>query len=132
MKRIIETDDAAAPAAAYSQGTTDGALVFTAGQVALGPDGEDHTDEDVETQTEMALDSLLAILAAEGLDASDVLKTTVYLSDIDDYAAVNEVYGSYFDEEPPARSAFAVDALPLGAAVEIEAVATRSSAGTEE
>jgi 2-iminobutanoate/2-iminopropanoate deaminase len=123
MKRIVSTDDAPAAVGAYSQATTNGDLVFTAGQVALTPDGEALTDAGIEKQTEQVLSNIEAVLADQGLDTSDVLKTTVYLADIDDYGDMNEVYAEYFDEDPPARSAFAVDELPKGFAVEIEAVA---------
>jgi len=124
MKRTIHTDDAPEAVAAYSQGTTNGDLVFTAGQVGLTPDGDSLVDEPVSVQTERVLDSIAAILEEAGTSLDNVLKTTVYLADLDDYEEMNEVYGSYFDEEPPARSAFEVAALPLGMAVEIEAVAT--------
>jgi len=121
----IETDDAPPAAGAYSQATTDGDLVFTAGQIALTPDGDSLSEESIAVQTERALDNLAAVLAAAGTDLEHVLKTTVYLADIDDFGAMNEVYAGYFDGEPPARSALQAGALPLGMAVEIEAVATR-------
>ncbi|WP_181692098.1 Rid family detoxifying hydrolase [Natronomonas sp. LN261] len=121
----IETNDAPPAAGAYSQATTDGDLVFTAGQIALTPDGDSLSEESIAVQTERALDNLAAVLAAAGTDLEHVLKTTVYLADIDDFEAMNEVYADYFDGEPPARSALQAGALPLGMAVEIEAVATR-------
>ena len=125
-KETIHTDDAPPAAGAYSQATTDGELIFTAGQVALTPDGDSLADESVEVQTERALDNLAAVLEGAGSSLDDVLKTTVFLADIDDFEAMNEVYAGYFDAEPPARSAVQAGALPLGMAVEIEAVATRS------
>lgn len=125
MPEIIDTNDAPAAVGAYSQATTDGDLVFTAGQIALTPDGEDRTDEAVAAQVDQCLDNLAAVLEAAGSGLDGVLKTTVYLADIEDYAAVNEAYGEYFTNDPPARSAVAVDALPKGAAVEIEAIASR-------
>ncbi|MFP8952034.1 Rid family detoxifying hydrolase [Natrialbaceae archaeon A-arb3/5] len=123
MKRIIDTDEAPAAVGAYSQATTNGDVLFTAGQIPLTTDGEVLADESIETQTEQALDNLAAVLDAEGATASDVLKVTVFLDDIDDFDAMNETYASYFDEEPPARSAVEVAALPKGVGVEIEAVA---------
>jgi reactive intermediate/imine deaminase len=123
MKRIVSTDDAPAAVGAYSQATTNGSLVFTAGQVALTADGEALTDASIQEQTEQVLYNIDSILDDQGLGMGDVLKTTVYLADIDDYEAMNEVYSEYFDEDPPARSAFAVDELPKGFAVEIEAIA---------
>ena len=123
MKEIVHTDAAPEAVGAYSQAATTGELVFTAGQIALTPDGEFLDDASVSEQTEQALDNLLAVLAEAGAEPADVLKTTVFLADIDDFEAMNETYAGYFEESPPARSAVAVEALPKGAAVEIEAVA---------
>ncbi|AKU06595.1 MULTISPECIES: Rid family detoxifying hydrolase [Haloferax] len=123
MKRVIETDEAPAAVGAYSQATTNGSLLYTAGQIPLTPDGELLDDEDITTQTTQSLDNVMAILAEAGADASDVLKTTVFLADIDDFEEMNETYATYFDEEPPARSAVEVGNLPKGVGVEIEAVA---------
>lgn len=124
MKRIISTDDAPAAVGAYSQATTDGSLLFTAGQIPLTPDGELLDGADMTTQTEQALDNIMAILAEEGADAGDILKMTVLLDDIDDFDEMNETYATYFDDEPPARSAFEVANLPKGVGIEIEAIAS--------
>jgi len=124
MKEIIDTDEAAAAVGAYNQATTNGDLVFTAGQIPLTTDGELLDDEDVATQTEQALDNLTAVLEEAGAEPADVLKTTVFLADIDDFDEMNETYATYFDAEPPARSAVQAGALPKGVAVEIEAVAS--------
>ncbi|MFB6103936.1 MAG: Rid family detoxifying hydrolase [Halobacteriaceae archaeon] len=124
MKRVIATDDAPAAVGAYSQGTTDNSIVFTAGQIPMTPDGELLDDAPIAAQTEQALDNIAAVLAAEDASLADVLKVTVYLADIDDFDAMNETYATYFDEEPPARSAVEVAALPKGVGVEIEAIAT--------
>ncbi|SDM05112.1 endoribonuclease L-PSP [Halogranum gelatinilyticum] len=124
MKRIISTDDAPAAVGAYSQATTDGSLLFTAGQIPLTPDGELLADADMTTQTEQALDNIMAVLAEEGADAGDVLKVTVLLDDIEDFDEMNETYATYFDDEPPARSAFEVANLPKGVGIEIEAIAS--------
>jgi len=126
MKRTISTDAAPAAVGAYSQATTDGSTLYTAGQIPLTPDGELLADAPVAEQTRQALDNVVAILESEGLDANDVLKTTVYLADIEDFEAMNESYSTYFDAEPPARSAVEAGALPKGVDVEIEAVATLS------
>jgi reactive intermediate/imine deaminase len=123
MKRIINTDDAPAAVGAYSQATTNGSLIFTAGQVPLTPDGDLLTDASVADQTARALDNVMAILDAEGAEASDVLKVTVFLADADDFDEMNETYATYFDDEPPARSAVEVGELPLDIDIEIEAVA---------
>jgi reactive intermediate/imine deaminase len=123
MKRVISTDDAPAAVGAYSQATSNGSLLFTAGQIPLTPDGDLLDDEDVATQTEQALDNVMAILDSEGASADDVLKVTVFLDDIDDFDEMNETYAGYFESEPPARSAVEVGNLPKGAAVEVEAIA---------
>ena len=125
MKRIIETPDAPEAVGAYSQATTDGNVVFTAGQIPLTAEGESLADEDVATQTRQCLENVKAILEDEGLTMQDVLKTTVLLDDIDDFEAMNDAYSEYFADNPPARSAFSVAALPKRAAVEIEAIAAQ-------
>ena len=124
MKRIISTDDAPAAVGAYSQATTDGDVLITAGQLPLTTDGELLDDEPVGEQTRQCLENVAAILESEGLGLENVLKTTVCLADIDDIDAVNEAYSEFFESEPPARSAVGVDAVPKGAAIEIEAIAT--------
>ncbi|MFB6227047.1 MAG: Rid family detoxifying hydrolase [Halobacteriales archaeon] len=124
MKRIIDTDDAAAAVGAYSQATTDGDIVVTAGQLPLTVDGELLDEASVADQTRQCLGNVEAVLESEGLSLEDVLKTTVYLDDIDDFEAFNEAYSGFFRDDPPARSAVGVEAVPKGAAVEIEAIAT--------
>ena len=121
----IETDDAP-PAADYSRATATDDLVFTAGQVALTPEGKSLADEPVDVRAEQVPSDLAAVLSAAGANLGSALKTTVYLADIDDYGTVNDVYGDYFGGDPPARSAVEVGTLPPGMAVEIEAVATRA------
>ncbi|WP_408957421.1 Rid family detoxifying hydrolase [Natrinema sp. 74] len=124
MKRVIETDDAPAAVGAYSQATADGSLLFTAGQIPLTADGELLDDEPIDAQTEQALSNLDAVLEEADATSTDILKATVFLDDIEDFEAMNEAYADYFDDEPPARSAVEVAALPKGVGVEIEAVAT--------
>jgi reactive intermediate/imine deaminase len=123
MKRTISTDAAPAAVGAYSQATATDDLLFTAGQLPLTPDGELLDDESVATQTEQCLENVAAILDSEGLELSDVLKITIFLDDIDDFDEMNETYGGFFDEDPPARSAIEVGNVPKGAALEIEAIA---------
>jgi len=123
MKEIVHTDAAPEAVGAYSQATTNGDLVFTAGQIPLTPDGDLLADASIAEQTERALDNLVAVLEEAGAAPTDVLKTTVFLADIDDFDEMNETYAGYFDESPPARSAVQAGALPKGAGVEIEAVA---------
>jgi reactive intermediate/imine deaminase len=123
MKRTISTDAAPAAVGAYSQATTNGDLLFTAGQIPLTPAGEMLSDASIAEQTEQALDNVVAILDSEGATPADVLKVTVFMDDIDDFEEMNETYATYFASEPPARSAVEVANLPKGAGVEIEAVA---------
>ncbi|KTG22596.1 Rid family detoxifying hydrolase [Haloferax profundi] len=125
MVQTIETGDAPAAVGAYSQATTNGDLVFTAGQIPATGDGELKSDASIQEQTEQVLENISAVLASEGLSMSDVLKTTVYLDDINDFDVMNEVYASFFDESPPARSAFEAGALPKSVGIEIEAVAQK-------
>jgi reactive intermediate/imine deaminase len=124
VKRIIETDMAPAAVGAYSQATSDGETVFTAGQIPLTPDGDLLDGEPIETQTRQCLENVEAILDEAGLTAQDVLKVTVYLDDIDDFEAMDDAYEEYFLDNPPARSAVGVAALPRGVGVEIEAIAS--------
>ncbi len=124
MKRVISTPDAPDAVGAYSQATTNGSLVFTAGQIPLTPDGELLDDEPIAVQTRQSLENIEAILAEEGLSTHDVLKVTVFLEDIDDFDEMNEAYSEYFVDNPPARSAVEVANLPKGAGVEIEAIAS--------
>lgn len=125
MKRVIDSAEAPAAVGAYSQAVTDGTLVFTAGQIPLTPDGVLLDEEGVEVQTRQSLENIKAILEEEGLNMQDVLKVTVYLDDIDDFDVMNDAYGEYFQDNPPARSAVQVGALPKGVAVEIEAIAAQ-------
>jgi len=125
MKRTVSTDAAPAAVGAYSQATATDDLVFTAGQIPLTPDGDLLADEPIAVQTEQALDNVAAVLEEAGASMADALKLTVFLDDIEDFDAMNEVYATYFDDEPPARSAVEVAALPKGVGIEIEAVATQ-------
>jgi len=108
MKRTIATDDAPAAVGAYSQATTNGDILITAGQLPLTTDGDLLDDESVADQTGQCLRNVEAILESEGLSLSDVLKTTVFLDDIDDFDEFNQAYSEFFDAEPPARSAVGV------------------------
>ena len=123
-KHVIRTDAAPAPfqGAPYNQAIRVGELVFVAGQLGLRP-GESTIEGDVATQTEQALRNLAAILDAAGSSLENLVKTSVFLADLGDFAAMNEVYARHVGERPPARSTFEVAALPSGALVEIEAVA---------
>jgi reactive intermediate/imine deaminase len=125
MKRIIHTDDAPAAVGAYSQATETDDMIFTAGQIPLTPDGDLLDGAAIDVQTEQALENLRAVLAEAGAGMEDVLKVTVFLDDIDDFDEMNATYETFFEDEPPARSAVAVHELPKGVGVEIEAVATK-------
>jgi len=125
VKRTIETDDAPAAVGAYSQAAANDSLVFTAGQIPFTPDGDSKADAPIAEQTELVLDNVTAVLDEAGCELSDVLKMTIFLADIEDFDEMNDVYGSYFEDEPPARSAVQAGALPKNVDVEIEAIATR-------
>ncbi|USZ66723.1 Rid family detoxifying hydrolase [Halorussus salilacus] len=124
MKRVISTNEAPAAVGAYSQATTNGDLVFTAGQIPMTPEGDLLDDEEIEVQTRQSLENVKAILEEEGLTMQDVLKVTVFLDDIEDFDGMNAAYKEYFQDNPPARSAVEVANLPKGVGVEIEAIAT--------
>lgn len=128
QKEVIATDRAPAAVGPYSQAIAAGHLVYTAGQIALDKESGKLVQGGVQAQARQALQNLKAVLEAAGSGLDRVIKTTVFLQSMDDYAAVNEVYGRFFGEGAPARSAVAVAALPLGALVEIEAVALRDAA----
>lgn len=121
-RRVIQTEAAPAAVGPYSQAIRAGNLLFTAGQIPLRPDGS-RVEGDVETQARQVLANLRAVLEAGGSDPSRVVKCTVFLRDMDDFARVNAVYGEVFDDAPPARSAVQVAKLPFDVAVEIEAIA---------
>jgi len=122
-KQRIHTDDAPAAVGPYSQAIRAGNLLFTAGQVALDPPTGELVGADVATQTEQVLRNLRAVLAAAGTDFAHVIKTTVFLQSMSDFAAMNAVYARHFPEPFPARSTVEVGALPKGGLVEIECVA---------
>ena len=120
----IHTSNAPEAIGPYSQAVKVGNIIFTSGQIALTPAGE-FLDGDVKTQTKQVCENLKAVLNEAGADISNVVKTTIFLADINDFGAVNEVYGEYFSHKP-ARSTVAVKDLPKGAKVEIECIAVIS------
>ena len=122
-KTIITTDKAPRAIGPYSAGVSTGHLVFTAGQLGIDPASGKMVEGGIQEQTRQALNNLKAVLDAAGSRLDWVIKTTVFLQDIGEFKLMNEVYGTFFTTEFPARSAIQVAALPLGAAVEIEAVA---------
>jgi len=125
-KEIVRTEQAPAPfqGAPYNQGVKTGGLVFVAGQLGLRPGEKEMVGPGIAEQTEQVLQNLRAILEEAGSGLEQLVKTTVFLQDLGDFAAMNEVYARHVGDRPPARSTVEVAALPSGALVEIEAVAT--------
>jgi 2-iminobutanoate/2-iminopropanoate deaminase len=124
-KSVVRTENAPAPfqGAPYSQAVRFGDLVFVAGQVAIRPGHDEIIGDTIEEQTEQVCKNLKAVLEAAGSSFEKVLNTTIYLVDFDDFAKLNEVYGRYIGEKPPARATVQIAALPMGARVEIAVVA---------
>ena len=123
MKKIISTNEAPAAIGPYSQAVRVGSMIFCAGQVPLDPQSGQIVSEDIAEQTRRVLDNVAAILKTEGLTLANVVKTTVFLADFGDFQKMNEVYATYFKDQPPARSTVGVSTLPKNAKVEIEAIA---------
>lgn len=122
-KQIISTDDAPAAIGPYSQGTKVDGIVYVSGQIPLDPKTMTLVEGGIKEQAKRVLDNLMAVLEAGGADHSTVVKTTCFLSDMNNFTAFNEVYGTYFQENPPARSCVEVSRLPKDVLVEVEAVA---------
>ncbi len=125
MKRIINTSNAPAAIGPYSQAVEINETLYISGQIPINPRVGKIEATDISTQTEQVFANINAILTEAGYTFTDVVKSTVFLSDIANFAEMNEVYKKYYQAECPARSAFAVKALPLGALVEIETIATK-------
>jgi 2-iminobutanoate/2-iminopropanoate deaminase len=132
MKKIISTSEAPAAIGPYSQAIRSGNFLFCSGQIPLDPGAGQIVSGDIATQTRRVLDNIAAVLKSEGLTFENIVKTTIFLTDLGDFQTVNEVYGSYFKEQPPARSTVQVSALPKGAKVEIEAIAVAAEGGSTE
>ena len=122
-KQIIATENAPAAAGPYSQAVLVNGFLFVAGQVGFIPGTKDFAEGGVSGQTEQVMKNIQAILEAAGTNMDNVIKTTIFLDDIGDFGTVNEIYGSFFAENPPVRSTVQVGKLPLGALVEIETIA---------
>lgn len=123
VKKVITTEQAPAAIGPYSQAIKIGNLIFTSGQIPVDPASGKIVEGGVARQTERAIANLQAVLNAAGVTLEDVVKTTLYIKDMNDFGTVNEVYGNYFAKEPPARSCVEVARLPKDVLVEIEAVA---------
>ena len=122
-KEIIATETAPKAIGPYSQAVRAGGFLFCSGQIPLDPAIGEMVAGPIGVQTERVMDNIAAVLAAAGLTFGDVVKSTIYLADLADFAVVNEVYGRRFPSEPPARSTVEVKGLPKGAGVEIEVIA---------
>jgi 2-iminobutanoate/2-iminopropanoate deaminase len=125
MKKVIQTNSAPAAIGPYSQAIDVGNLVYCSGQIPLDPASGQVLTGDVKAQTELVMKNIEAVLTAAGLTFQNVVKTTIFLTSMGDFQTVNEVYGRFFPEQPPARSTVAVAALPRGVNVEIEVIAAR-------
>lgn len=125
MNQPIYTPNAPAAIGPYSQAVQAGNMLFVSGQIPIDPATGEFAGADITTQTNQSLTNVKNILAAAGYTLNDVVKTTVLLADIADFAAMNAVYAEYFNENKPARACFAVKDLPKGALVEIEAIAAK-------
>ena len=125
MKKVISTANAPQAIGPYSQAIEAGGFVFVSGQIPLIPTTGELVEGSVEIQTARVLENLKAILEAAGSSLESVVKTTVYITNMDDFAKVNGIYGQYFQEDPPARVCVEVSKLPKGALVEIDVIAAR-------
>ncbi len=122
-KEVIATKKAPSAIGPYSQAIKAGGFVYVSGQIPMSPETGELVTGDIKTQTEQVLENVKIILDAAGSSFDKVVKTTIFITDMGNFAAVNEVYGKYFQEDPPARATVAVAQLPRSAEVEIEAVA---------
>jgi 2-iminobutanoate/2-iminopropanoate deaminase len=123
MKKIISTSDAPGAIGPYSQAVRVGSTIYCAGQIPLDPKTGQIVSQDISEQTARVMENIKAILRAEGLTFDHVAKTTIFLTDFADFQTVNEIYGSHFKKDPPARSTVQVAALPKNARIEIEVIA---------
>lgn len=122
-KKIIRTNDAPAPIGPYNQAVQFGNMLFVSGQIAIDPANGQLVQDDIQTETHMVMKNLQAILTVAGMGFQNVLKSTIFLMDMGEFAKVNEIYGSYFTENPPARETVQVAGLPKGVNVEISVIA---------
>lgn len=122
-KKIILTDKAPAPVGPYSQGVQAGKFLYVAGQVPMNPDTKEIIKGDIQKATKQVMENIKAIVEEAGYNMIDIVRCRVYLKNMDDFSAMNEIYGSYFPEKPPARVAFEASRLPLDVDIEISATA---------
>ncbi len=126
MKKIILTPNAPAPIGPYSQAVLSGNTLYTSGQIAIDPKTGELVTGDIQQETRQVMENMKAVLEAAGMDFSDVIKTTIFIMDMADFGKINEVYGSYFTTDAPARETVQVAGLPKGVNVEISMVAVKS------
>jgi 2-iminobutanoate/2-iminopropanoate deaminase len=131
MKKIISTNETPAAIGPYSQAVRSGKFIFCSGQIPLDPKSGEIVAGDITAQTRRVMDNIAGLLKAEGLGFDNIVKTTIFLTNLGDFQTVNEIYGSYFKNDPPARSTVQVAALPKGANVEIEVIAAASEGGQQ-
>lgn len=124
-RTVINTEDAPAAIGPYSQAIQFGNLLFLAGQISIDPRTSQFRSGSIEEQTALILENLEAVLAANGMTLKDVVSTSVFLTDLNDFDRMNEVYGNYFKEKPPARETLQVERLPRDALIEISAIAAK-------
>ncbi len=129
MKKIVSTSEAPAAIGPYSQAVRSGSMLFCAGQIPLDPKTGQIVSDDVGEQTRRVLENIAGLLKAAKLSFAHVVKTTIFLTSMGDFQTVNEIYATYFKEDPPARSTVAVAALPKNAKIEIEVIAMASDGG---
>ena len=125
MKKVVHSDNAPKAVGPYSQAIETNGTLYISGQVPIDPATGKFVEGGIKEQTEQVMKNIGAILKAAGYEYSDVVKSTCLLSDMDNFVPMNEVYGKYYTENPPARAAFGVVRLPLGALVEIETIAVK-------
>ena len=130
MKKIISTSDAPAAIGPYSQGVRVGSTIYFSGQIPLDPKSGQLVSGGTDAQARRVMENIGGLLRAEGLSYDNIVKTTIFLADINDFQIVNEIYGSYFKQAPPARSTIQAGALPKGSRVEIEVIAAVGDAGS--
>ncbi len=123
MREIVSTDKAPGAIGPYSQAIKAGGMLFCSGQIPIDPETGEFVSNDISEQTDQVLKNLNAVLEAGGMNLGNVVKTTVFLADMSDFAAMNEVYGRYFDDNKPARATVQAARLPRDAKVEIECIA---------
>jgi 2-iminobutanoate/2-iminopropanoate deaminase len=129
MKKIISTSDAPAAIGPYSQGVRVGSIIFYSGQIPVDPKSGQVVSGGIDAQTRRVMENIGGLLKAEGLGYDNVVKTTIFLANMGDFQTVNEIYGSYFKQAPPARSTVQAGALPKNVGIEIEVIAVDESQG---